>query len=768
MSIRSRCCAVFAITAVGMTGLAAQESAEILRSGTFHEVTDGRIGENEFYVTSSRMSAAGNRIVYTTSLNGVNFVDRLRIVDTDGGNDRLIFQEAGPGLADRPKATFSYAISADGNTVAYTVWAEGPGCCAGEIHLYDAVAGSSAPLLTQLLHTSANSTSFRVPQILEAGYSDNFVLSGDGNWVFFLNAFGPIGSGNTEPVLEPDGETIYRVNTGTGVAEVVFSQRFLTAVPDLPPDTHNLGGSGGVFATNHTGSVLLFPAKFAAGAFSARALLRVDPAAGPASVASLLDLRGTSFRGPDLNAAGDRMAATWWGGELEEQGVFVSDLDGGNRVFVDGGGPSFSPGFTGIPALSADGSAVVYHIQAGGGSQMDIYWAPVDQRQPIPVGRRATLGTNRPLSITADGQKFKFLGSVRFDSRATAITPFANNAVVFAWDEAEEQSAGPVISEVVGDPSFEIVGIPALSPPPKFTTAWRFFVSGENLGDLWTLAYDADGKAPGGLLGLGPFGLRDDGEWDDEVAGDGRIDDVGIWCREDLLPGVYTGRGILTSEDRRAVLVEFPLTVRAPVPPVADFEAFPLSGPAPLAVSFTNTSSGDFNIERWDRDNSGGFNTPDSFNPVTFVYNTPGVYSVRLEVEFFGEKSELVKTGLITVTIPGGEGEGEGEGGGHSADQSGDGVIQLGELLRVVQFFNSGGLHCAEPPSSTEDGYVPGANPAQQACAPHSSDYAPQDWAINLTELLRTIQFFNSDGYHPCPDADPPSEDGFCPGPPGG
>ncbi len=108
------------------------------------------------------------------------------------------------------------------------------------------------------------------------------------------------------------------------------------------------------------------------------------------------------------------------------------------------------------------------------------------------------------------------------------------------------------------------------------------------------------------------------------------------------------------------------------------------------------------------------------------------------------------------------------EGGGgmeyHSADQDRNYRISLSELLRVIQFFNSGGYHCADPPDSTEDGYVPGANPAQQACVPHASDYNPQNWIINLSELLRLIQFYNSGGYYACPGIG--TEDGFCAGPP--
>jgi len=92
----------------------------------------------------------------------------------------------------------------------------------------------------------------------------------------------------------------------------------------------------------------------------------------------------------------------------------------------------------------------------------------------------------------------------------------------------------------------------------------------------------------------------------------------------------------------------------------------------------------------------------------------------------------------------------------HTADQIADYVIDLSELLRVIQFFNSNGFHCQ---TGTEDGYAPGPG-GDQTCAPHASDYNPHDWTIGLSELLRLIQFFNSAGYHPCPG----SEDGFCPG----
>jgi len=127
------------------------------------------------------------------------------------------------------------------------------------------------------------------------------------------------------------------------------------------------------------------------------------------------------------------------------------------------------------------------------------------------------------------------------------------------------------------------------------------------------------------------------------------------------------------------------------------------------------------------------------------------------------------------VMVPGEEGEGglegefEGEpclGDYHSADTNQDGLIDLSELLRVIQIFSSGALFCAVPAEDTEDGYRPGAG-LPKTCCPHSSDYnGGANWKIGLTELIRAIQFFNAGAYHACPFTVPPTEDGFCTGPP--
>jgi len=93
----------------------------------------------------------------------------------------------------------------------------------------------------------------------------------------------------------------------------------------------------------------------------------------------------------------------------------------------------------------------------------------------------------------------------------------------------------------------------------------------------------------------------------------------------------------------------------------------------------------------------------------------------------------------------------------HDADTNEDWAITLPELVRIIQFFNSNRYHC-DPES--EDGYGPGFG--LDTCAPHNSDYDPPDWRISLTELLRLIQILNLEMY----SAAIGTEDGYVPGPP--
>ena len=78
---------------------------------------------------------------------------------------------------------------------------------------------------------------------------------------------------------------------------------------------------------------------------------------------------------------------------------------------------------------------------------------------------------------------------------------------------------------------------------------------------------------------------------------------------------------------------------------LADFSGSPLSGPAPLIVSFTDASANFPTAWAWDFGDSG---TSADRNP-THLYRTPGVYSVSLTVTGATGPSTKTKPGYVTV-----------------------------------------------------------------------------------------------------------------------
>lgn len=82
------------------------------------------------------------------------------------------------------------------------------------------------------------------------------------------------------------------------------------------------------------------------------------------------------------------------------------------------------------------------------------------------------------------------------------------------------------------------------------------------------------------------------------------------------------------------------------VPPIADFSATPTSGIAPLSVSFTNLSTGDWTSSSWD---FGDGATSTENNP-SHQYATPGTYTVSLTVSGPGGSDNETKTDYIQVS----------------------------------------------------------------------------------------------------------------------
>jgi PKD repeat protein len=84
------------------------------------------------------------------------------------------------------------------------------------------------------------------------------------------------------------------------------------------------------------------------------------------------------------------------------------------------------------------------------------------------------------------------------------------------------------------------------------------------------------------------------------------------------------------------------------VPLTADFTASPTSGTAPLAVSFTDVSTGAPTSWSW---NFGDGNTSTQQNP-THTYSTAGTYSVSLTVSNATGSATASKTNYIVVAVP--------------------------------------------------------------------------------------------------------------------
>lgn len=99
-------------------------------------------------------------------------------------------------------------------------------------------------------------------------------------------------------------------------------------------------------------------------------------------------------------------------------------------------------------------------------------------------------------------------------------------------------------------------------------------------------------------------------------------DDVSIFTREDLINALKT-----------------------PEPVRAGFFAFPMSGDAPLTVTFTDKSTGD--IDRWNWSFGDG-SLSDKQNP-EHTYTKPGIYPVRLEVSGLGGRDIMEKSDQISI-----------------------------------------------------------------------------------------------------------------------
>lgn len=129
--------------------------------------------------------------------------------------------------------------------------------------------------------------------------------------------------------------------------------------------------------------------------------------------------------------------------------------------------------------------------------------------------------------------------------------------------------------------------------------------------------------------------------------GDGKTSNIKSPSNTYSTAGTYSVSLIVTDQGNRTgtLTKQNYIVVTTTQPPVANFTASPLSGRAPLRVTFTNTSTGTITKWAW---TFGDNSTSSSRTPSPHTYQSAGTYTVTLEVT--GSSGTNTKTQKISVT----------------------------------------------------------------------------------------------------------------------
>ena len=111
--------------------------------------------------------------------------------------------------------------------------------------------------------------------------------------------------------------------------------------------------------------------------------------------------------------------------------------------------------------------------------------------------------------------------------------------------------------------------------------------------------------------------------------------------------GSYTVSLTATSEGGQHTKTIPDLITVLAIPPVANFTATPVNGTSPLAVTFTDTSTGSVTSWHWDF----GDGTSSTNQHPSHTYTTAGTYTVALTVTGDGGSATITYPNLISVTI---------------------------------------------------------------------------------------------------------------------
>jgi len=306
------------------------------------------------------------------------------------------------------------------------------------------------------------------------------------------------------------------------------------------------------------------------------------------------------------------------------------------------------------------------------------------------------LGNNNPNAVTdimaqfnvwnsgAIGDNTGVVGAFGESSGALGQNFFTSNAFLVVINSTNPATAtqigvykGPTVNVTGGDPWT----FPASdgSPPPSFSidslTATNVLVGGYSAGtyddcnangdtcwfgsnvDALTLAAAPLPFTASPTNGVTPLGVTfTDNSTQTNITswswifGDGGATNLAtntIFYTYDT-PGVYSVTEIVTSPGGSITNTQANLITVSSPPPIASFDASPTNGPAPLTVTFTDTSAGTITNRFWNFGDSATART--NVTTVMHTYNSPGTFDVSLTVFGPSGTDTLTRSSFITAT----------------------------------------------------------------------------------------------------------------------
>lgn len=312
----------------------------------------------------------------------------------------------------------------------------------------------------------------------------------------------------------------------------------------------------------------------------------------------------------------------------------------------DGSGDAF------IAQLNPDGSTLVYSTYLGGGGDDGVGGGLVlDASGSLIITGSALAGfptTPGAFDTAYNGYNDSFIARFSVNDSELLYSSYLGGSM---GDDEAHGIAIATTSKVV------IVGY--TNSPDFPTTPGAFDTSYNGQGDLFITQWVVDDSiaaqfTAGPVNGAAPLAVEftnlSSGDFADSLwdFGDGITSTLTNPVHEYLSPGTYTV--ILTVSGAGGTdTVAVPNFITVYVPVTAHFTASPVAGVVPLAVGFSNLSSGNYETCLWD---FGDGDTSSECDNPSHTYMTAGSYTVVFTVSGLGGTDTLIEEELITVEEP--------------------------------------------------------------------------------------------------------------------